>query len=77
LTSAITNTSAFSIEARYKAGQTYLAILGFFRQYELIFIAVDERDVTKLRTNYSKDEEVYMYRTNAPTDNARKFSSLT
>ena len=25
---------AFSIEARYKAGQSYSAILGFFRQYE-------------------------------------------
>lgn len=36
---------AFSIEARYKAGQTYSAILGFFRQYELIFNAADERDV--------------------------------
>jgi hypothetical protein len=64
---------AFSIEARYKVGQTYSAILGFFRQYELIFIAADERDVIRLRTNYRKDEEVYMYRTNAPADIARKF----
>jgi Domain of unknown function (DUF4105) len=64
---------AFSIEARYKEGQTYSAILGFFRQYELIFIAADERDVIRLRTNYRKDEEVYMYRTNAPADIARKF----
>jgi Domain of unknown function (DUF4105) len=64
---------AFSIEARYKAGQTYSAILGFFRQYELIFVAADERDVIRLRTNYRKDEEVYMYRTNAPADIARKF----
>ncbi|NYF53625.1 DUF4105 domain-containing protein [Tunturiibacter gelidoferens] len=64
---------AFSIEARYKPGQTYSAILGFFRQYELIFIAADERDVIRLRTNYRKDEEVYMYRTNAPPDVVRKF----
>lgn len=64
---------AFSIEARYKKGQTYSAILGFFRQYELIFIAADERDVIRLRTNYRKDEEVYMYRTNAPADIARRF----
>jgi hypothetical protein len=64
---------AFSIEARYKAGQTYSAMLGFFRQYELIFIAADERDVIRLRTNYRKDEEVYMYRTNAPAEIARKF----
>jgi len=54
---------AFSIEARYKAGQSYSAILGFFRQYELIFITADERDVIRLRTNYRKDEEVFLYRT--------------
>jgi hypothetical protein len=64
---------AFSIEARYKKGQTYSSILGFFRQYELIFIAADERDVIRLRTNYRKDEEVYMYRTNASPALARKF----
>jgi hypothetical protein len=64
---------AFSIEARYKAGQTYSAVLGFFRQYELIFIAADERDVIRLRTNYRKDEEVYMYRTNVSAAIARKF----
>jgi hypothetical protein len=64
---------AFSIEARYKKGQSYSSILGFFRQYELIFIAADERDVIRLRTNYRKDEEVYMYRTNASPDIARKF----
>jgi hypothetical protein len=63
---------AFSIEARYKAGQTYSSLLGFFRQYELIFIAADERDVIRLRTNFRKDEEVYMYRTNLPPEIARK-----
>jgi Domain of unknown function (DUF4105) len=63
---------AFSIEARYKDGQTYSSFLGFFRQYELIFIAADERDVIRLRTNFRKDEEVYMYRTNVPPAIARK-----
>jgi hypothetical protein len=63
---------AFSIEARYKAGQTYSAALGFFRQYELIFIPADERDVIRLRTNYRKDEEVYLYRTTVSPDIARK-----
>lgn len=63
---------AFSIEARYRVGQTYSSILGFFRQYELIFIAADERDVVRLRTNYRKDEEVFMYRTTVPAEIARK-----
>ena len=53
---------AFSIEVRYKVGQAYSTVLGLFRQYELIFITADERDVIRLRTNYRKDEEVYMYR---------------
>lgn len=63
---------AFSIEARYKDGQTYSSFLGFFRQYALIFVAADERDVIRLRTNFRKDEEVYMYRTNVPPEIARK-----
>jgi hypothetical protein len=63
---------AFSIEARYKVGQGYSSILGFFRQYELIFIPADERDVIRLRTNFRKDEEVYMYRTAVSPTLARK-----
>jgi hypothetical protein len=62
---------AFSIEARYKAGQAYSTILGFFRQYGLIFVAADERDVIRLRTNYRKDEEVYMYRVHVKPEVAR------
>jgi len=62
---------AFSIEARYKVGQAYSTIRGMFRQYELIVIAADERDVIRLRTNYRKGEEVYMYRLQAQPDVAR------
>ena len=67
---------AFSIEARYKVGQGYSAILGFFRQYELIFIAADERDVIRLRTNYRDHEEVFLYRTTVPPERARKIFLL-
>jgi hypothetical protein len=63
---------AFSIEARYKVGQDYSAVLGFFRQYELIFIAADERDVIRLRTNYRDHENVYLYRTTVPPNQARQ-----
>ena len=62
---------AFSIEARYKAGQAYSAILGFFRQYELIVVAADERDVIRLRTNFRKDEEVFLYRGRVGPESAR------
>ncbi len=62
---------AFSIEARYKVGQEYSTILGCFRQYELILIAADERDVIRLRTNYRKDEEVFLYRFRLSPEEAR------
>jgi hypothetical protein len=63
---------AFSIEARYKAGESYSTLRGFFRQYELILVAADERDVIRLRTNYRKEEEVYLYRTTLSPQMARK-----
>jgi hypothetical protein len=62
---------AFSIEARYRPGQSYSALRGFFRQYGLIFVAADERDVIRLRTNFRKDEEVYLYRIQAKPQVAR------
>jgi hypothetical protein len=62
---------AFSIETRKQVGQTYSALLGFFRQYELIYIASDERDVIRLRTNYRRDEDVYLYHLTADPVRAR------
>ena len=62
---------AFSIETRKEVGEEYSSVLGFFRQYELTFIAADERDVIRLRTNYRKDEEVYLYRTTVSPEQAR------
>ncbi len=51
-----------SIETRKEAGEEYSALKGFFRQYELIYIAADERDVVRLRTDYRHGEDVYLYR---------------
>ena len=63
-----------SIETRKERGETYDTLKGFFRQYELIYIVGDERDLVRLRTNYRKDppEEAYLYRTNAPPENVRR-----
>jgi hypothetical protein len=63
---------AMSIETRDEVGQDYSAIRGFFRQYALTYIASDERDVIRLRTNYRKDEEVYIFRTTVKLPMARK-----
>lgn len=53
---------AFSIETRKEEGESYSAIGGLYRQYELIYIAADERDVIGLRTNYRQGEDSYLYR---------------
>ena len=65
---------AISIEARKERGEGYSSLGGFFRQYELIYIVGDERDLIRLRTNYRKDppEDVYLYRVRAPIDNGRR-----
>ena len=63
-----------SIETRKERGETYDTVRGFFRQYELIYVVGDERDLIRLRTNYRKDppEDAYLFRTNAPPENVRR-----
>ena len=65
---------AISIETRRERGESYSTIAGFFKQYELFYVVADERDLIRLRTNYRKDppEDVYLYRSRAPADNARR-----
>lgn len=63
---------AFSIETRKEVGESYSAVLGFFREYELIYTVADERDVVRLRTNYRTGEEVYLFRTIAGAQWARE-----
>jgi hypothetical protein len=62
----------FSIETRKKKGQSYSALRGFFRQFELTYIIADECDVVRLRTNYRPDEAVRLYRLQMTTDQGRK-----
>jgi Domain of unknown function (DUF4105) len=62
---------AYSIETRKVVGQSYSVIAGLYRQYELIYIAADERDVIRLRTNYRKGEEVFLYHTTVTPEHGR------
>jgi hypothetical protein len=66
---------AVSVEARKELGEGYSSLKGFFRQYELIYVVADERDVIRLRTNYRNDppEEVYRYRMYATPETGRRF----
>ena len=61
---------AISIETRKRKGQDYSALRGFFRQYELVFVVADERDVVRLRTNV-RGEDVHVYRLDVPPADAR------
>ena len=62
---------AVSIETRKEVGESYSAVAGFFRQYELYYVAADERDVIRLRTNY-RGENVYLYPLRTPRDRERR-----
>jgi hypothetical protein len=62
---------AFSTETRKQVGQTYSALRGFFRQYTLISVVSDERDLVRLRTNYRHGEDLYLYHTRATPAFAR------
>src|SRR5205814_4829550 len=61
----------FSIETRKTVGQSYSTIGGLYRQYTLIYVVSDERDVIRLRTNY-RNEEIYLYHTTVPAGRARE-----
>jgi hypothetical protein len=63
----------FSIETRKEIGESYSAFKGLFRQYEVIFIAGDERDLVGLRTTFRQGETARLYRlVNAPAEAVRE-----
>jgi hypothetical protein len=64
---------AFSIETRKEIGEEYSTIKGFFKQYELIYIAGDERDLIRVRTDFrNPQEDVYLYRIKVNRERAQK-----
>lgn len=61
----------FSIETRKTIGQQYSALEGLYRQYTLVYVVADERDVIRVRSNYRR-EDVYLYHTLASPAQARE-----
>jgi len=61
---------AISIETRKEAGETYSAVRGFFRQYELYYVVADERDVIGVRAQ-QRAERLWLYRLHLPPATAR------
>jgi hypothetical protein len=50
----------FSVEIRKRRGQQYSALGGFFREFETILVAADEKDIIRVRTNV-RGEDDYLY----------------
>jgi hypothetical protein len=61
---------AVSVEVRKEKNEQYNPLKGSARQYELMYVLADERDVIQLRTNFN-EENVFLYRTVAGPDAAR------
>ncbi|MGW8257484.1 MAG: Lnb N-terminal periplasmic domain-containing protein [Thermoguttaceae bacterium] len=62
---------AVSVEIRKEKGEKDSPIKGFFRQYELIYVLADERDVIPKNAN-QYPSEVYLYRSTATPQQARE-----
>ena len=59
-----------SVEIRKEKGESYDPIKGFLRQYEIMYVVADERDLIQLRTNHWQNE-VFLYKTRATPQAAR------
>ena len=60
-----------SIETRPEVGEGFSPIASMFKQFELIYVVGDERDIVRVRTNYRHDD-VYLYHIRTSPENARQ-----
>jgi hypothetical protein len=60
-----------SVEVRLENGEGYDPALGAFGRFELIYVIADERDLIPVRVEH-RDVDVYVYRSTAPPEMARK-----
>ena len=56
-----------SVEIRKERGESFSALKGALRSYELMYVIGDERDLVQLRTNQRHDS-VYLYPVRAPRE---------
>lgn len=62
---------SISIETRPEVGEGFAPVASLFKQFELIYVVGDERDLVGVRTNHRR-EAVYLYRLNVSPDDARR-----
>ena len=61
---------AISVEVRREQDEHFNPIAGMFKEYELMYVIGDERDLIRLRTDYRKDK-VYFFPIVAPQETIR------
>jgi len=62
---------SISIETRPEVGEGFNPLASLFKQFELIYVVGDERDLVGVRANHRR-ETVYLYRLNTSAENARR-----
>jgi len=62
---------SISIETRPEVGEGFDPIASMFKQFELIYVVGEERDIVGVRTNHRR-ETVYLYRLISPIENERQ-----
>ncbi len=62
---------SISIETRPEVGEGFDPIASMFKQFELIYVVGDERDIVGVRTNHRR-EVTFLYRLNAETGKIRE-----
>ena len=60
-----------SIETRPEKGEGFDPIASIFKQFELIYVVGDERDIVGVRTNH-RGETTYLYPLNSSAESARQ-----
>ncbi len=56
----------FSLEIRKERGESFSALGGFFRKFEMTLVAAEETDIVRVRSNV-RGEDVYLYRLHGMT----------
>jgi len=62
---------SISIETRPEVGEGFDPVASLFKQFELIYVVGDERDLVRVRNDY-RGENVYLYRLNSSPDSVRR-----
>ena len=61
-----------SVEVRREQGEAYGGLPGIYKQFEIIYIFGDDRDLINLRTSHRK-EDVYLYRVQLEPEDIRQY----